>query len=121
MERKDYLFIVLMLLLSWTGTNKAVAYDISAENDDGVIIYYNFSNNETELTVTYLKVYEENYIGDVVIPEEVTYMDIPRKVTAIGDMAFYYCIGLTSVIFYAFLQFLYNLSVLTAATSVQTG
>ena len=36
MERKDYLFIVLMLLLSWTGTNKAVAYDITAENDDGV-------------------------------------------------------------------------------------
>ena len=97
MERKDCLFILLMLLLSWTGTNKAVAYDISAENDDGVTIYYNFSNNETELTVTYLKVYEENYIGDVVIPEEVTYMDIPRKVTAIGDMAFYYCIGLTSV------------------------
>ena len=37
------------------------------------------------------------YSGDVVIPETMEYEGITYRVTAIGDDAFYYCTGLTSV------------------------
>ena len=73
---------------------KALAYDIAVKNDDGVTIYYNYINDRTELEVA-----ESNftYSGDINIPEEVTFMDRTRKVTNIGDMAFYCCSELTSV------------------------
>ena len=35
--------------------------------------------------------------GDLNIPESVTYGDISYPVTSIGDEAFFYCTGLTSV------------------------
>lgn len=89
MKRKT-LFIVLGLLMSITG----YAYDIAVENADGVTIYYNYINDSTELAVTYGN---SRYSGSVSIPEEVTYMSRTRKVTSIGDQAFYYCSGLTSV------------------------
>lgn len=72
-------------------------------------IYYNFINDDKELEVTYLYYYydymrdwdwDENdkvYVGSVVIPEEVTYSDVTRKVTKIGDCAFTGCGNLTSV------------------------
>ena len=77
----------------------ASAYDIGVKNEDGVFIYYNYINDGSELEVTYhdldYNIYK--YKGSVVIPEEVTYMNRTRKVTSIGEMAFYYCTGLTSV------------------------
>ncbi len=83
------LFIVLM---SMAGT-KAYAYDIAVKNADGVTIYYNYINDGKDLEVTK----SSSYSGTVVIPEEVTYMNITRKVTSIGDKAFYGCSSLTSV------------------------
>ncbi len=79
----------------------ASAHDIEVKNADGVTIYYNYVNNGTELAVTYRGTYydsySDEYSGNVVIPEEVTYMNRTRKVTSIGDRAFYSCRGLTSV------------------------
>ena len=79
----------------------ASAHDIEVQNADGVTIYYNYINNGTELMVTfggsYADSYSNEYQGNVAIPEEVTYMNRTRKVTTIGERAFYYCPGLTSV------------------------
>ena len=99
---KRNLFIVMMTaILSWAGINEAFAYDIAVANEDSVTIYYNYSSDGTELIVTYLSddsYYNNNaYQGNVVIPEEVTYMNRTRKVTSIGNNAFSFCIVLTSV------------------------
>ena len=86
-------------------SNKAFAYDIAVENADGVTICYNYINDGKELEVTskyyntesYSIYYRERYYeGDIIIPEEVTYMNRTRKVTSIGS-AFSYCSTLTSV------------------------
>lgn len=61
------------------------AYDFQVDG-----IYYNF--NGAEVTVT-----NGSYSGDVVIPESVTYEGKTYSVTSIGDDAFSYCSGLTSI------------------------
>lgn len=73
----------------------ANGYDFSVENSDGVIIYYNYINDGTELEVTSKG--SGSYSKAVNIPEEVTYMSGTRKVTSIGSEAFIYCFGLTSI------------------------
>ena len=117
----------LFVLLSLLWSNNLFAYDIAVENVDGVTIYYNYINDGKELEVTYK--YEIDfhdtgkhyfYKGNIVIPEEVTFMNrtrkvtsidnyafrqcaelssvtIPNSVTSIGEYAFTYCIGLTSI------------------------
>ena len=84
--------ILLAMLMSMMGIN-AFAYDIEVKNADGVTIYYNYINDGMELEVTG----RGSYSGNIVIPEEVTYMNRTRKVTSIGILAFYECSGLTSV------------------------
>ena len=84
---KNILFIMLM---SMFGTNIYAA--ISVENADGIMICYNYINDGKELEVTF-----GGYEGNIVIPEEVTFMNRTRKVTSIGDQAFYCCYGLKSV------------------------
>ena len=105
-------------------SKNVLAYDIKVPNADGVVIYYNYINDGTELEVTYqnLHNYEScEYCGNVVIPEEVTFethilkvtkigdkafgncyydltsITIPNSVTSIGNYAFLYCYGLTSI------------------------
>lgn len=107
MKRLNFI-ILLTILMSMTGIN-AYAYDIRVENADGATIYYNYINDETELEVTYYdnhysswdNYYTERsaltYVGDLVIPEEVTYYNTTRKVTCIGQWAFCNCKSLTSV------------------------
>ena len=94
---KKHLLLFAMILLPLV----ASAHDIEVKNADGVTIYYNYINDGTELSVTFkgakYNYYSNEYQGNVVIPEEVTYMNRTRKVTSIGDRAFYYCSGLTSV------------------------
>jgi len=95
--KKQLLLIVAMLL-----PMVASAYDIAVENAEGIIIYYTYINNSTELQVTYKSYsasgrYGSNYtytyygyenVTDLVIPDEVTYMGRTRKVTSIGYNAF---------------------------------
>ena len=91
--KKIHLTILLTMLLC-IFCPKAFAYDFAVENPDGVMIYYNYINNGTELEVAKGS---SSYSGAVVIPEEVTYMNRTRKVTSIGGSAFYGCSSLTSV------------------------
>ena len=95
MKKQLLLFVMILLPLV------ASAHDIEVQNADGVTIYYNYINDGTELAVTFRgsnsSDYSNEYQGNVVIPEEVTYMNRTRKVTSIGGGAFSGCSGLTSV------------------------
>ena len=94
--KKLCLLLVMILLPLVTS-----AHEFEVQNADGVTIYYNYINDGTELAVTFrgssYNDYSNEYTGNIVIPEEVTYMNMTRKVTSIGDRAFYDCSGLTSV------------------------
>ena len=81
------------------GGGKSLAHDIEVANADGVTIYYNFTNDQTELEVTYQgsSLFNAAYSGNVVIPESVTYEGNTYSVTSIGYAAFFYCKGLTDV------------------------
>ena len=97
MIMKKQLLLFAMILLPLV----ASAHDIEVKNADGKTIYYNYINDGKELEVTFRgSSYGSNskdYQGNVVIPEEVTYMGRTRKVIRIGGSAFYDCKDLTSV------------------------
>ena len=90
-------FLTLIALALNAAISTALAYDIAVKNTDGVIIYYNYINNSTELKVTYKDTKYDSYSGNITIPEEVIDQGKTRKVTSIGDRAFRRCSGLTSV------------------------
>ena len=94
---KKQLLLLVMILLPMV----ASAHDIEVANADGVYIYYNYTNDGKELEVTFrgskYDSYSNEYTGNVVIPEEVTYTSCTYKVTSIGDYAFDGCRGLTSI------------------------
>ena len=98
MKKQSFTFL-LTILASMMGV-ETFAHDIAVANADGVTIYYTYINNNTELAVTYqgsYSYYYNEYTGNVVIPESVTYNGTNYSVTSIGDQAFYCCSGLTSV------------------------
>ena len=116
MKTLKHLFTALLLLCS------SVAFAHNFEVDG---IYYNITNSTTkEAEVTYSGGFyyavANEYTGNVVIPESVTYagatysvtsiglsafrdcssltsVEIPNSVTSIGSSAFYGCTGLTSI------------------------
>ncbi len=121
---KNYIRSLLILLLCMIGANVS-AHDIEVPNADGVAIYYNYINDNTELAVTFEGNWDgytiNEYSGVVVIPEEVTIdghtlkvtrinnsafsecyelfsATIPNSITSIGDYAFAACISMTSII-----------------------
>ena len=91
---------LLTLLMSMVGTN-SFAHDIEVANSDGKTIYYLWMNNNTELAVSfrgsYPKSYSNEYSGNIVIPESVTYNGTTYPVTSIGNYTFENCSGLTSI------------------------
>ncbi len=97
------LCVLFTFFLSMVGT-RLYAYEFAAENADGVLIYYNYNSDGTELIVTNeigpngTQRYIENlsYEGNVIIPEELTFMSRTRKVTGIEEYAFAYS-SVTSV------------------------
>ena len=94
--KKQVLFTILAMLIPLS----AFSHDIEVANSDGVTIYYNYSPNGKELSVTYLgssSEYINEYSGKVVIPETVMYNENTYRVTSIGDDAFADCTGLTSI------------------------
>ena len=93
---KKHLLLLVMILLPLV----ASAHDIEVQNADGVTIYYNYINDGKELEVTFRGdnySYYDEYKGNIIIPEEVTYMNRTRKVTSIGYGAFASSYSLTSV------------------------
>ena len=99
MKHQSVTFL-LTLLMSMVGT-KSFAHDIAVANADGKYIYYVWTNNNTELAVSYrgnsLSHYSNEYSGNIVIPESVTYNGSTYPVTSIGGGAFYECSSLTSI------------------------
>lgn len=107
-------FIYALTMLLCMVSIKAKAYYFSAENEDGVIIYYNNTTDSNSplrtVEVTYkdaptrdsgsgLYIYYPSYSGDVVIPSTVTTKTgIQYTVTSIGNSAFRNCDKLTSII-----------------------
>lgn len=76
---------------------------VSNANDfvkDGV--YYNYIKGTTNVEVTYRgsysSSYKDEYIGDIIIPEKVTYGTTEYTVTAIGSSAFSSCKRVKSVV-----------------------
>ena len=100
MKKQYFIIILLTTLLSVVGMD-VFAHDIAVANADGVTIYYVWTNNQTELEVSYdgsSAIYSSHaYLGNVVIPETVTYEGNNYKVTSIGTSAFSECSRLTSV------------------------
>ena len=95
MKRLD--ITLLLFLVVATFSIKTYAYDIAVENADGVMIYYNYTNNKQELSVTYRLSKLNTYSGSVVIPSEVVYQGLTLKVTSIDNLAFRDCIELASI------------------------
>lgn len=91
MKKQVILFALVLLPLA------AIAQDIEVKNADGITIYYNYIN-DTELEVTYHDINSNDYSGNILIPESVTYEEVNYNVTSIGKRAFHKCSGLTSVI-----------------------
>ena len=95
---KKQIFLLLLTLLPIV----ASAHDIAVENAQGKTIYYVWTNDNTELAVSYqgssnFEYYNE-YSGDIIIPESVEYDGNIYSVTSIGSSAFCNCNGLTSII-----------------------
>ena len=93
--KKLKLFFTALLLLCCVGMAKA--HDFEAGG-----IYYNIlSETDKTVAVTYqgdsYNAYNNEYTGSVVIPESITYNGTTYSVTSIGESAFFWCDGLTSI------------------------
>ena len=84
MKKLNLLFTAI-LLLCCVGTAKAVEVTING-------IKYDVITNTKQATVI-----GGYYSGDIVIPSEITYNNVICSVTSIGNYAFEYCEGLTSI------------------------
>lgn len=83
---KFKLLTVAMLLCS-------IVANVHGFEVDGIC--YNITS-ETDLTVKVA--YEgKDYVGEIIIPENVTYNGCTYSVTCIGDSAFYKCSNLTNI------------------------
>jgi len=98
--KKNLLHSFFVLLLCIMGVDVS-AHEIEVPNTDGVTIYYNYINNNTELAVTFAGSWygyvKNEYSGVVVIPEEVALEGSKLKVTRIDNSAFSGCYDLTSI------------------------
>ena len=85
------LLLLLTLLLC---TSMAWAHDVEVDG-----IYYNLNQTNKTATVTlkasYFYSYDNDYSGDVVIPENFIYDGITYSVTSLGEGCFSYCTILT--------------------------
>ena len=98
MKRKSLIFL-LTLLMSMVGTNAFALYEVASEYQ-GVMIYYQYIYKDYSSSVIGLMVVEgdNEYSGNVVIPEGVYTDKGYLYVRRIGYQAFRGCSGLTSVV-----------------------
>ena len=90
---------------TWLTTIVALLFGITASAHDFEVggIYYNITSaadKTVEVTYkgsTYITFEEKVYTGAITIPSTIIYDDAMYCVTEIGDHAFYYCSGLTSI------------------------
>ena len=89
---KKYFLLLTLLCLSLS----ARAHDAEVDG-----IFYNLDADNKTATVTFqgdnYDSYNNEYSGDVVIPETVTYNGITYSVTSLGWACFTYCSSLTSI------------------------
>ena len=87
------LFLLLTLLLC---TSMAWAHDVEVDG-----IYYNLNQTNKTATVTFkgssYDSYDNEYSGEVVIPENFIYDGITYSVTSLGEGCFSECTSLTSI------------------------
>ncbi len=81
----------MLLLLALLMPATVFAYDFEVDG-----IYYNINGND--VAVTNSNPWPNTYSGAVVIPATVTYNGTTYPVTSIGEMAFYNCSALTSIV-----------------------
>ena len=84
---KTYLHRWLFLAVALWGILPASAYDFQVDG-----IYYQINGEEVAVVSG-----DDPYSGTVIIPPSVSYIGNSYSVTSIGDYAFRYCSGLTSV------------------------
>ena len=87
---KHIKFRLVILLCTLIHSLSSYAYDALIDG-----IYYNLDNSDYTAEVT--RNTNDEYSGSVSIPKEVTNYGRKYSVTSIGERAFYYCSGLTSV------------------------
>ena len=87
---KKQITTILVVVFMGMVCVKTHAADIRVEIGYDKSIYFNIINDDKELEVTYY-ILGQTYYGNVDIPEEVTYDNITRRVTSIGDSAFAGC------------------------------
>ena len=89
---KNYLLLLTLLCLSLS----ARAHDAEVDG-----IFYNLDATNKTATVTFKGdnsySYDNEYSGDVEIPETVTYNGITYSVTSVGEKCFKDCSSLTSI------------------------
>ena len=86
------------MIFALFATFPILAYDFSAKNEDGVVMYYNIVSSEDKTCeVTFRDENYNSYSGSVKIPASVTYSEETFSVASIGDYAFNGCSGLTEV------------------------
>ena len=87
------IFLLLTILLC---TSMAWAHDVEVDG-----IYYNLNQTNKTAAVTfkgsYFNSYDNEYSGEVVIPQKFIYDGITYSVTSLGNYCFYDCTGLTSI------------------------
>lgn len=98
---KKQLLLLVMTLLPMMASIKAYAHDFEVRNSDHVAIYYIKNSDNMTVSVSYRGSSSEDYCyeysGDIVIPESVTYDGKTYSVTGIGNRAFEFCSGLSSI------------------------
>ncbi len=84
----------VILVLFVFANERVFAYDFITSG-----IYNKTSQNTVEVTYRYYKSNNNGdyYIGDIMIPQSVSYDGTAYNVTGIGDWAFYYCEDMTSI------------------------
>ena len=88
---KRTLFILTALFGLLFSSFSALAYDCKIDG-----IYYDLNTTDKTASVT-KGIYRGIYSGNIIIPETITYSNTTYSVTSIGEDAFSYCPGLTSV------------------------